>query len=171
MSAGRRGMKESGIGLRPIPGLLGMLGLLGLGACRPAPAPPAAGGEEPIAATYEALRAQGANLERGRVLSLSCVPCHSFAEGGAHSIGPNLYRVFGRAAATRSDFAYSPALLSAGIVWTPTTLNSWLADPAGFVPGTTMVFAGFKAGADRRDLIAYLLRETGGAATAAGPRE
>lgn len=144
---------------------LGLMGVAVLGGCGPQPTPPPGempGDGAPMASTYEGLRAQGARLERGRVLSLSCVPCHSFGAEAPHSVGPNLYRVFGRAAGTRSGFAYSPALLGSGIVWSPATLDRWLAEPADFVPGTSMVFAGFAAAADRRDLIAYLLRETGG---------
>ena len=37
---------------------------------------------------------------------------------------------------------------------------AWLANPAGFVEGTTMPFTGYRAAEDRRDLIAYLLRVT-----------
>jgi cytochrome c2 len=40
------------------------------------------------------------------------------------------------------------------------SLAAWLADPAGFVKGTTMAFTGYGSAEDRRDLIAYLLRAT-----------
>jgi cytochrome c len=161
MSAGRGRLRRAGA---PVFGALGCMILV---ACMPESGPPAgatAGGDEPIASTYEGLRAQGANLERGRVLSLACVPCHSFAADAAHSIGPNLHQVFGRAAGTRGGYAYSLALQGSGIVWSPATLDRWLAEPTDFVPGTSMVFAGYTAAADRRDLIVYLLRETGGPA-------
>jgi cytochrome c len=164
MSAGCGRLRWAGAALS------GALGIVILGGCVPESRPPAgatAGGGEPIASTYEGLRAQGANLERGRVLSLACVPCHSFAADAAHSIGPNLHQVFGRAAGTRGGYAYSLALQDSGIVWSPATLDRWLAEPADFVPGTSMVFAGYMAAADRRDLIVYLLRETGGQAASA----
>jgi cytochrome c2 len=57
-------------------------------------------------------------------------------------------------------FEYSPALLQSGLVWTPRSLEAWLADPAGFVVGTTMPFTGYRSAVDRRDLIAYLLHAT-----------
>jgi cytochrome c len=116
----------------------------------------------PPTEAYQALMREGARLERGRLLSLSCVPCHTFDRDGEHTIGPNLYQVLGRPAASRSGFEYSAALRAAGIVWTPETLDAWLADPAAYVPGNGMAFAGYASADDRRDLIAYLLRETRG---------
>jgi cytochrome c len=68
--------------------------------------------------------------------------------------------VFGRPAASIAGFDYSPALRASGLVWTPRSLEAWLANPAGFVAGTTMAFTGYRSADDRRDLIAYLLRAT-----------
>jgi cytochrome c len=99
--------------------------------------------------------------ERGRVLSLACQACHSLDAGGAHLVGPNLYGVFGRAAGTAAGFGnYSEALKRSGIVWSPAELDRWLADPAGFLPGTTMAFSGYQSAADRATLIAYLVAAT-----------
>ncbi|HEX9876621.1 MAG TPA: cytochrome c family protein [Gammaproteobacteria bacterium] len=101
-----------------------------------------------------------ADLERGEVLSLACVACHTFRAGEPALLGPNLSGVFGRRAATDEDFEYSQALRDARLTWTPRALDAWLANPSSFVPGTSMVFAGLSSAEDRRDLIAYLLRET-----------
>jgi cytochrome c len=101
-----------------------------------------------------------ANVERGELLSLACAACHTFrAEQGA-LVGPNLHGVFGRPAAAVAGFAYSPALSATNLVWTPKALEAWLAEPAGFVVGTTMGFSGYRSPEDRRDLIAYLLQAT-----------
>lgn len=43
-----------------------------------------------------------------------------------------------------------------GITWDDQHLFAYLLNPAKYVPGTKMVFAGLKAPQDRSDLIAYL---------------
>lgn len=101
-----------------------------------------------------------ADLERGELLSLSCQPCHTFGAGQPALLGPNLHGVFGRTAATQAGFVYTDALKRSGIVWTPRTLDAWLADPAGFVDGTSMGFGGFQSATDRRDLLAFLMIAT-----------
>ncbi len=45
---------------------------------------------------------------------------------------------------------------SRGLVWTRGTLDAFLADPQGMVPGTTMIMLGLPDPDDRRDLIDYL---------------
>lgn len=102
----------------------------------------------------------GADVARGELLGLACAACHKLRAGEGTLIGPNLHGVFGRPAGAVAGFEYSPALLQSGLVWTPRSLEAWLADPAGFVAGTTMPFTGYRSATDRRDLIAYLLRAT-----------
>jgi cytochrome c len=101
-----------------------------------------------------------ADLKRGELLSLACAACHSFRAGEKTVVGPNLHGVFGRAAGTVEGFDYSPGLRSSGLIWTPRSLDAWLADPASFVAGTKMTFTGYRLAEDRRDLIAYLLKAT-----------
>jgi len=106
--------------------------------------------------------ATDAGSDRGRLLSQACQACHSLEAGGGHLVGPNLAGIFGRAAGTAAGFGnYSPALQRSGIVWTPAELDRWLADPAGFLPGTTMAFTGYQSAADRSALLAYLVTATG----------
>ena len=100
-----------------------------------------------------------ADAGRGELLAFACAACHKFREEET-LIGPYLRGVFGRRAASIEGFPYSPALRQSGLVWTPRSLDAWLADPAGFIQGTTMAFAGYRSAQDRRDLIAYLLRTT-----------
>jgi cytochrome c len=102
----------------------------------------------------------GADFARGELLGLACAACHKFRAGEGTLVGPNLHGVFGRPAAAVAGFDYSPALEQSGLVWTPVSLAAWLANPAGFVVGTTMAFSGYRSADDRRDLIAYLLRAT-----------
>jgi cytochrome c len=101
-----------------------------------------------------------ADASRGELLGLACAACHRFRGEEGALIGPHLQGVFGRKAASVEGFAYSSALRESGLVWTPRSLEAWLANPGGFVQGTTMAFTGYRSVQDRRDLIAYLLRAT-----------
>jgi cytochrome c len=101
-----------------------------------------------------------ADAARGELLGLACAACHKFGAEEGTLIGPNLHGVFGRRAGAVAGFSYSPALVQSGLVWTPRAVAAWLENPAGFVEGTTMAFTGYRSAADRRDLIAYLLRVT-----------
>ena len=103
-----------------------------------------------------------ADIQRGRILSLACQACHTLGAGEDHNLGPNLHGMFGRPAAQLEGFEYSDALRASGLVWTPSVLESWLAEPDDFVPGNNMVFAGYASESDRRDLLAWLLTATSG---------
>jgi cytochrome c len=70
-----------------------------------------------------------------------CSACHSLTPSH-NDRGPNLYHLFGRKSGTVPGYGYSLAMRKAGIVWRDNTLERFLADPRGIVPGTTMTFAG-----------------------------
>lgn len=109
----------------------------------------------------EAVTVDG-NARRGRLLFLQCRSCHSVEEGGVAKVGPNLHGVFGSPAGQVEGFAYSEALPASGIVWSPKTLDAWLAAPSELVPGNRMIFTGIADPEDRADLIAYLYEATAG---------
>ncbi len=90
-----------------------------------------------------------------------CVSCHTVDEGAGNLVGPNLWGVVGAEAGANSEFAYSPALLEAGVTWTPENLDAYLENPAKFIKGNRMSFAGVRKPADREALIAYLMLQTG----------
>jgi cytochrome c2 len=73
-----------------------------------------------------------------------CRFCHTVDKGEAPLVGPNLFAIFGQQAATVPNFYYSPALAQAGrdgLVWTGEALDKFLADPDGFMPGTSMIIS------------------------------
>ncbi len=157
---------------RRSPPIILVLGLL-LSACGGSEPEPAAGSRGvQVAPGYDldALLAS-ADLKRGETLYLQCRACHSLGEGEPHKVGPNLYGIFGRPAATQPGFAYSEALSDAGITWTPETMDRWLQRPSELVPGTKMVFIGIQDPADRAALIAWLMQATGSDWTGSGSRQ
>lgn len=87
-----------------------------------------------------------------------CAACHSLRPDDASGPAPTLKGVFGRRAATVDSFAYSDAMRAAGrrgLVWDEATLERYLADPDGVVPGTAMPYQGGSA-AERRAVIDWL---------------
>ena len=85
----------------------------------------------------------------------NCAICHTL-EAGKNKIGPSLAGVVGRKAGSVPGFAYSAANKNSGDIWDAQTLDTYLADPRKFMPGTKMVFAGLKNLQDRKALIEYL---------------
>ena len=96
---------------------------------------------------------------RGAEVFRKCVTCHTVESGGRNRVGPRLHGLFGRRAGAVEGFRYSDALRASGIVWDDTTLDAYLKDSEGFVPGTRM-YGGLTLDQDRADLIAYLRQAT-----------
>ena len=94
---------------------------------------------------------------RGEARFQDCAACHKL-EAGANNVGPSLHGIFTRKAGEIADFRYSPAMKRSGIVWTPETLEKFIADPQAMVPGNRMPYAGMANASDRADLIAYLAK-------------
>jgi cytochrome c len=124
----------------------------------PAEAPPAesAAAEAPGPGSVLPLLA-AADLAAGQKVSRKCAACHTFDEGGANKIGPNLWNLVGRAIASVDGFTYSKSLQEkSGDGWSYENLDGFLGKPKEWAPGTKMSFAGLKKIQDRADLIAYL---------------
>jgi cytochrome c len=95
------------------------------------------------------------DVEAGKKVFNKCKVCHSLAPG-ENKIGPSLAGVIGRPAGSVEGFKYSDAMKNSGITWNEETLDKYLADPKGFIPGNKMAFAGLKKEEDRKNVIAYL---------------
>ncbi len=93
----------------------------------------------------------------GKKVAKKCTTCHTFDNGGANKIGPNLWNLVNRSIASAAGFKYSGALQGmADQTWTYDALNGFLTKPKDYAPGTKMSFGGLKKPGDRANLIAYL---------------
>lgn len=92
----------------------------------------------------------------GKAVFARCAICHKAGKGEGDSIGPNLFGIVGRKAASEPGFSYSGPLKDSHITWTDDNLTKWVAGPAHLVPGTKMAFPGLSSKKDQRDVVAYL---------------
>lgn len=101
---------------------------------------------------------ESADLVRGAHLARGCEQCHGVPDDGLPDgpTAPNLFGIVGRMAGAASDYAYSRNLEASGVHWSPETLNSYLASPFRFMPGTTKYPTEITNPEDRLDLIGYL---------------
>ena len=87
-----------------------------------------------------------------KLFATTCSTCHALDHS---KVGPPLDGVVGRAAGSVAGYPYSAALAHAHIVWNAKTLDEWLANPRGLLPGAGMAFS-LPDKMRRRDIIAYL---------------
>jgi cytochrome c len=100
-----------------------------------------------IAQARAADAARGASLYESR-----CGGCHSV---NTDRIGPRHAGVIGRKAGSVPGFDYSPAVRTSEIVWSPETLDRWLANPEALIPGQKMGYR-LSDAQERADVIAFL---------------
>lgn len=100
----------------------------------------------------EPLAHQAADAERGAQVYERCAGCHSLDR---NRVGPAHRGVFGRKAGAAPGYRYSKALAASDIVWDVESLDRWLADPGGTVPGSRMGYR-LSDPQDRADVIAFL---------------
>jgi cytochrome c len=97
-----------------------------------------------------------ASTQAGQSSSKVCLTCHNMGKGQGAKVGPDLYGVVGRPVASETGFNYSAPLKALGGKWTFDSLNKWLTNPRGDVPGTLMTFGGIPSEKQRADVIDYL---------------
>ena len=85
-----------------------------------------------------------------------CTACHSVEPGAPSAAGPNLYGIVGRVAGSTEGFPYTDALVAADFAWDTESLNAYLADPGGFVPGSEMAVGTVTDDEERAAIVAYL---------------
>ena len=100
-----------------------------------------------------------ADLAHGEKLWRKCMSCHTLEANGRNKVGPRLHGLFGRVAGSVVDYRYSDALKGSGIIWNERTLDAYLKDTQGFVPGSKM-YGGLSQEEDRANLIQFLKRAT-----------
>lgn len=98
-------------------------------------------------------RPPAGDVKNGEALYGRCVACHALTYDRT---GPHHCGLLGRKAGTVKGFEYSAAMKRSKVVWTPKTLDEFLANPLKMVPGTAMGYAGVTDPQERSDLIAYL---------------
>lgn len=134
------------------PALLLLLSACGSGADKAeAPADPAA----PAVAEPAAAADTGPSLASAPAAFGQCATCHAI-KPGVNAVGPSLFAVYGRKAATGPAYAYSEPMKASGLTWDDATLDSYLTAPMKHVPGTKMVFAGMPDAAKRKAVIEFL---------------
>ncbi|VVP29445.1 c-type cytochrome [Pseudomonas fluorescens] len=92
----------------------------------------------------------------GKLFKRVCGGCHQVGESARAFFGPQLNNVIGREAGSTTDYQYSDAMKSSGIVWTREKLAAYIEDPKAVVSGTRMIFWGISDREKIDDLLAYL---------------
>lgn len=137
---------------------LAAAGLFILSACSQeettAPAPSSDSAEAPGPNTGPTAQAKAALDPKAQFSA--CAVCHTVKEGDRAMVGPNLFGIVGRIAASNEDFAYSKAMRESGIVWNEENLDAFIANPQQFMRGNRMAFVGERNTEKRAAIIEYL---------------
>jgi len=98
-----------------------------------------------------------ANADIGKEVYAKCLGCHSFH---VNRTGPLHCGLFGRKVGSVKGYTYSDAMQNADFIWDEATLDDFLSSPLSMLAGTSMGFAGINDSQQRRDLIAFLKRQS-----------
>nr|XP_002130585.1 cytochrome c, somatic [Ciona intestinalis] len=102
-------------------------------------------------------KAAAGDVEKGKKIFIQkCKQCHTYTSDCTNKTGPTLHGLFGRQSGQVAGFDYTDQNRDKGVIWGEDTLDVYLTNPAKYIPGTKMVFAGIKKKGERADLIAFL---------------
>jgi cytochrome c2 len=82
-----------------------------------------------------------------------CAVCHRIDADGPESSGPALWGIDGADKASSPWFGYSPALATAEGSWSVADIDAYLADPVGYLPGTSKTLSQVRDADERRRII------------------
>lgn len=102
------------------------------------------------------------DAEAGQRVFNQCRACHNIDKGGRNGVGPNLWGIVDRKAASIEGFRYSTnmrTLAEGGHTWTIENLTTYLTNPKAVVPQGSMSFAGIRNEQQLKDLLAYLAKQ------------
>lgn len=103
---------------------------------------------------------QGDSLAAGAATyAENCARCHMIGAGARHRIGPHLNEIVERAAGQQAGYAFSAAMVAAGVeglMWTSEELDAFIANPRSVVTSTKMLFPGLEDADQRAALIAFI---------------
>lgn len=83
----------------------------------------------------------------------SCSVCHRISADGPEMSGPSLWGIVDADKASSRWFGYSPALAKATGTWTVAEIDSYIADPVAYLPGTTKTLSQVRDSKDRQRVI------------------
>ena len=102
-------------------------------------------------------------IKKGKKAAVKqCFACHDITEEKQIKVGPPLWGIYGKPAASVEGYQYSEAQMSKkdSIVWDEATLDAYLQDPKSLVPGNKMAYpiAGMPVMSDkkRKNVIEFL---------------
>lgn len=105
-----------------------------------------------------------ADVKVGETRVKVCASCHNFEAGQGNKVGPVLHDVVGRVKASVASYGgYSATNKERGAKgekWGYEEIDKFIANPKGYMQGTTMGFAGLAKAEDRAAVIAYLRSKT-----------
>lgn len=90
-----------------------------------------------------------------RQFRLRCSTCHSL-ELKHSPTGPHLVGLFGRKAGSIEGYRFSKALSDSNVIWSEETLDAFIENPRGFIPGNRMMAPPIRKPDDRAAIIRYL---------------